>query len=251
MLLKRKSTVKKIVVGVLSGITQFLYFGTSNSNAAGCNTKNSEKCFLKYAKTCLDSSFAAVSRFLGTKKEVGKKHVKTVYMFGSPSTGKSNKINKLTGSNFETGEMYGVTTAVNCVDTYLSKDKIKFCDTPGLHKNANKDELQGIEEAKKRLHEADVVIVGINVSKKLEDQSIDEIMQSLAASKSKNDKQKFIFDLARSDKIKDETLKANVINNFKNALKERCDSLNCIFVVTDTDSAESMERLKKELLSKK
>ncbi len=243
---KTKVKFRKVVGEALIGVSLFSQFSASNCVVAK-NSCSNNLPIAGGAFFCLASSYLS---YLYLKKlPDNDKVTTTVFLFGSPSTGKSNRVNKLTGANFDTGEKFGVTTSVSCVDTYLGDRKFKFCDTPGLHRDAKKDELRGIEEAKRRLPEANIVMVGINLSKKLEEQSIREIMQSLKDSKSKNKNQRFIFDLARSEKIKDPSERKETINSFKQALGKYCDELGCVFVVTDTDSEESMLNLKNKLIS--
>lgn len=125
-------------------------------------------------------------------------YIEKVILFGSPSTGKSTFVNKVAGTDFETGEAFGVTKGITCVNGSVLGKPVQFCDTPGLHFNVtNSEEAAGIAAAKKFLPNADKVLAMFNSKIPLNKQSMDEIITALNNSKNINPKQNIIGVLAR------------------------------------------------------
>ena len=126
-----------------------------------------------------------------------------VILFGSPSTGKSTFVNRVLGTDFPTGEAYGVTTGVTCVEGDIQGTWVQMCDTPGLHDKASEAELAGIRNAVEDLPTATTLFTLFNARIPLMEQSTDEIIEHVIHAKEKNPNLKIIGVVARANQAPD------------------------------------------------
>ena len=180
---------------------------------------------------------------------LNKVNSKSVYLFGEPSTGKSTLVNRLTGSDFATGEAFGITTGVGVASANFDGKKINFFDTPGIHDNSSFEEKTGIKSGKKLLPQADVILTMFDISRVHEEKSKKEILESVKAAKALNEEAKVFFVLTRLDKIKDSKAREEAVDNTKKFFSDECKSLGGEFLVVDGYDEASVEKLKSKVLS--
>lgn len=93
---------------------------------------------------------------------------------GRPNVGKSTLMNLLAGCEKSiVTDMAGTTRDVVEETVNLGDVVLRLADTAGIHKTTNAVELAGIERAKKRIEQADLVLLVLDASQPLDEQDLE------------------------------------------------------------------------------
>jgi tRNA modification GTPase len=101
-------------------------------------------------------------------------------IMGEPNAGKSTLLNQLLGENRAiTSHIPGTTRDTIQENIVINDVLIKLVDTAGLRKTNNDVESEGIMRAKAQALKADIVLIVVDASKSISDDSLDLVKESI------------------------------------------------------------------------
>jgi len=100
-------------------------------------------------------------------------------IMGEPNAGKSTLLNQLLGENRAiTSRIPGTTRDTLHENIVINDVLIKIVDTAGLRKTKSKVESEGVKRAKDQALKADIVLIVVDASKTISDDSLDLVKES-------------------------------------------------------------------------